>query len=192
MNPPEQPGSDGATDPDLLHDFIDFYKTTFQKTFGTAYRAAGGDIQVAHDATQEAYVAMLRLWRDNKKPEGDGDVCRYVVGIAVHKVADFYRSRDRHVPWEEEHDCGSHETRYAEVLDTMTVFQEVRDFLDRQPPRRRAVGALYFLEEFDYPEIAEALDMSCSTARTHVHRFRSGLQRLILRITPDDQGGERP
>jgi RNA polymerase sigma factor (sigma-70 family) len=186
----EQPSNDGATDPNLLHDFIDFYKTTFQKTFGTAYRAAGGDTQLAYDATQEAYVAMLQLCRDNKKPEGD--VCRYTVGIAVHKVIDFYRARDRYVLLEEKHDCGSHETRYAEVLDTMTVFQKVRDFLDRQPPRRRAVGALYFLEEFDYVEIAEALGMSRSTARTHVHRLRSGLQQLINRITLEDRGGERP
>lgn len=141
MTPVEQPSSDGAADPDLLHDFIDFYKTTVQKTFGTAYRAAGGDTDIALDATQEAYVVMLKLWRDGKKPEGN--VCRYVVGIAVHKVADFYRASDRHIPLEEKHDCGSHETCYAEVFDTMTVFQEVRDFLDRQPPRRRAVGALY-------------------------------------------------
>lgn len=133
------------------------------------------------------YVAMLQLWLDNKKPEGDA--CRYAVGIAVHKVADFYRSSDRYVPLEEEHDCGSHETRYAGVLDTMTVFREVRDYLNRQPPRRRAVGALYFLEDFKYAEIAETLGMSCSTARTHVHRLRSGLQRVIDRITLDDQGG---
>ena len=95
----EQPSSDGATDPNLLHDFIDFYGTTFQKTFGTAYRAAGGDTQLAYDATQEAYVAMLQFWRDNRRPEGD--VCRYIVGIAVHKVIDFYRARDRDVPLEE-------------------------------------------------------------------------------------------
>lgn len=87
----------GGADPDLLQDFTDFYKTTAQRTFGTAYRAAGGDKEVADDATQEAYVVMLKRWLDNKKPEGD--VGRYVVGIAVHKVADFYRSCDRRVPF---------------------------------------------------------------------------------------------
>jgi RNA polymerase sigma factor (sigma-70 family) len=174
-----------------LHDFIDFYKTTVQKTFGTAYRAAGGDRDVALDATQEAYVVMLKLWREDNKPKGDA--CRYVVGVAVHKVADFYRTNERHVPLEEKHDCGSHETRATDVFDTMAVvFQAVRDFLDCQPPRRRAVGALYFLEEFDYAEIAQALSMSCSTVRTHVQRLRRGLQPLIDRITLDDRGGERP
>lgn len=188
MTPVEQPGSDGVAGPDLLHDFIDFYKTTAHQTFGTAYRAAGGDSHVAHEATQDAYVVMLKHWLDNKKPEGD--VCRYVVVIAVRRVADFYRSRkrDRCVTLEEEHDWGSDEPGYADVLDAMTVLPIVRDVLNRQPSRRRAVGVLYFLEEFDYPEIAEALGMSCSTARTHVQRIRETLKPLI---DLDDQGGEQ-
>jgi RNA polymerase sigma factor (sigma-70 family) len=190
MTAVEQPGSDGTADPDLLHDFIDFYETTVHRTFGTAYRAAGGDSHVAEDATQEAYVVMLKRSRDNKKPEGD--FCRYVVGIAVRKVVDFYRSRDREVPLEEEHDWGSHEPGYDKALDTMTVLPVVLGLLDRQPLRRRAVGVLYFLEEFDYPEIAETLGMSCSTARTHVQRLREALQPLIDRITLDDRGGEWP
>jgi RNA polymerase sigma factor (sigma-70 family) len=170
MTPVEPRGSGEPAKPDLLPDFIDFYKTTVHQTFGRAYRAAGRDPYVAHEATQEAYLVMLKLWLDNKKPEGD--LRHYVVGIAVHKVADFYRSNDRYVTWEEEHDHGRHESGYAEVLGTMTILQVVRDFLDCQPPRRRAVGVLYFLEEFDYSEIAATLDMSCSTARTHVQRLR--------------------
>jgi RNA polymerase sigma factor (sigma-70 family) len=183
MTPVEPPGGDGAAE----RNFIDFYKKTVHQTFGRAYRAAGRDTYVAHEATQEAYLVMLKLWRNNRKPEGDP--YRYVVGIAVRKVADCYRSRDRYVTWEEEHDYGKHETGYAEVLDTMTVLQAVCEFLDRQPPRRRAVGVLFFLGEFDYSEIAEKLGMSCSTARTHVQRLRAGLQPLI---DLDDGGGERP
>lgn len=188
----EQPDDDGYADPDdLLHDFIDFYKTTVHQTFGTAYRAAGGDEHVAHDATQEAYAVMWNRWPDNSKLKGD--IYRYVVGIAVHKVADFYRSRtrDRCLTLEEEHDCGNDEPGYAEVLDTMTILPLIRNLLDRQPPRRRAVGVLFFLEEFDYPAIAETLGISCSTARTHVQRLRETLQPLIDRITRDDKGGEQ-
>lgn len=92
---------------------------------------------------------------------------------------------------DDEHDCSSDETGHAEVLDTMTVLPVVRGFLDRQPPKRRAVGVLYFLEEFDYPEIAEALGIDHSTVRTHVQRLREKLQPLIDRITLDDQGGEQ-
>jgi RNA polymerase sigma-70 factor (ECF subfamily) len=178
-----------TADPDLLLDFISFYKATVDRTFGRAYRAAGGDKDVAHDATQEAYVEMLKRWLAGNKPEGD--VCPYVVRIAVNKVADFYRSSCRCVPMEEEHDRNYHETGYVNVLDTMTVLHAVRDFMDCQPSRRRAVGVLYFLEEFDYSEIAEVLGMSRSTARTHVHRLRETLQPLIARISLDDQGGEQ-
>jgi RNA polymerase sigma-70 factor (ECF subfamily) len=189
MTPVEPPDSDRAADP-KLHDFIDFYKTTVHQTFGRAYRVAGGDYHVAHDATQEAYVVMLKLWLDDKKPKEDA--CRYVIMIAVRKVADFYRSRkrDRFVMLQEEHDYGNHELGYAEALNTMTVLPVVRDCLDRQPPQRRAVGVLYLLEEYDYAEIAETLGMSRSTVRTHVQRLRNTLQPLINR-TLGDQGGER-
>lgn len=184
MTPVDPSGHYGTADPDPRHDFTYFYNTTSKRTFGTAYRAAGGNEDVARDATQEAYLVMLKRWLDGKKPEGD--VHRYIVGIAVRKVADHYRSSNRLIALKEEHDCGGEETGYVEVLDTMTVLQAVRDFLDRQPSQRRAVGVLYFLEEFDYPEIAAVLGMSRSTARTHVQRLREVLQPLI-----DDQGGEQ-
>lgn len=191
MTPVEPPGSDGDADPDLLQDFTDFYKSTVYRTFRTAYQAAGGDKDVAHDATQEAYIVMLKRWRDNKKPEGDA--CRYVVGIAVRKVADFYRSRLRDccAPFDEEDDPGCHETGYASLLDTITVLPVVLAVLKRAPRQQREVGVLYFLEEFDYPEIAETLGIAGTTVRTHVHRLRKKLRPLIDRTTLDDQGGEQ-
>lgn len=181
----EPPTSDGAANPDPLRGFMAFYKATVHRTFGVAYRASGGDEHVARDATQDAYVVMLKRWRDNTWPEGDP--CRYVARVAVNKVADYYRSIHRWIPIEEEHDCGSDETRYAEVLDTMTLHRAVRDFLDGQPEQRRAVGVSYFLEERDYRKIADAFGMSCSTVRTHVQRLRAMLQPLIDQIPPDDE-----
>jgi len=186
----EQPGSE-APDPVLLQDFREFYRTTVQRTFRVAYRAAGGDKDVAHDATQEAYTVLLKCWLDNKKPEGD--ICRYAVGIAVHKVADFYRSkeRERRVTAEEEYDYPGDESGYAEVLDTMTILPIVLAVLNRAPRRQREVGVLYFLEAFDYAEIADVLHIKRSDVRTHVQRLRGKLRPLINRITLDDQGGEQ-
>ena len=177
--------------PDPMNDFIDFYKTTGERTFSRAYRAAGRDEHVARDATQEAYCLMWeKHWNDGKKPKDPGS---YVVGIAVRKVYDFYRSMKRNpcVPLEGEHDCGSDEPGYDEMLNSGEVLNAVRNLLDRQPARRRAVGVLYFLEEFDYAEIAEVLGISGSTVRTQVERLREKLQSLINRIIWDDQGGEQ-
>ena len=39
--------------------FETFYRTTVQRTFDIARRAAAGDKHLAHDATQDAYVEML-------------------------------------------------------------------------------------------------------------------------------------
>lgn len=81
--------------------FDAFYKSTVDRTFRAAYRAAGGDREVAHDATQEAYLAMLRILVDRGPVR---DPAQYVVGIAVKKVVDAYRASARHDGWIDDYD----------------------------------------------------------------------------------------
>jgi DNA-directed RNA polymerase specialized sigma24 family protein len=50
---------------------------------------------------------------------------------------------------------------------------------------------LFFLEGWEYTEIAATLDISESTVRTQVQRLRELLKPLIHRINDLDQGGER-
>jgi RNA polymerase sigma factor (sigma-70 family) len=126
---------------------------------------------------------MARSIRDNS---------RYVVGIAVRKVADHYRLRLRFVQPPEEDNYASDDARFDELLDELSVMRAVRDLIRNQPPRRREVAVLYFLEERTYAEVAGILAITESTVRTHVERLRTLLKPLIDRATELGEGGVRP
>jgi RNA polymerase sigma factor (sigma-70 family) len=169
--------------------FEDFYVETVERTLATAQHLAG-DRDIARDATQEAYVAMLERWNE-RKSRSPHDNQRYVVGITANKVADWYRRSGRFVPIGDSDDRPVKDDCYQQALDRMTVFKTVRSLLESQPVRRRMIGTLYFLEEFEYAEIAQALGITPSTVRTQVERLRARLKPLVSRVAILEEGGEQ-
>lgn len=173
---------------DLSGRFDVFYKSSVDRTFRAAYRAAGGDWEVAHDATQEAYLAMLRILVERGPVRDTG---QYVMGIAVKKVVDAYRASARYDRWNDDYDLPIEDVGFVQVTDDALVTRLVVEFLNRQAPQQRAVGVLYFLEELTCQEISVALGMSPSTARTHVQRLRQKLVPLVKQVAAYSEGGER-
>jgi RNA polymerase sigma factor (sigma-70 family) len=168
--------------------FAAFYTTTAERTYLTVRRMAAGDPHLAHDATQDAYVVLLQRW--SKRQHLPVDVNRrYVVGIAAHKVIDRYRYQRRDAKLDDECDQPLEDNGFTELINELSVLRAVRELIDRQPARRRAVATLYFLEEASYTEIATALRITESTVRTHVERMRALLKPLIDQITELDEGG---
>jgi RNA polymerase sigma factor (sigma-70 family) len=141
---------------------------------------------VAHDATQEAYVAMWRCW-ERWTDRSIRDAGSYVVGIALHKVADAFRRR-ADLPLPDDFKPSNHEPGYDRILN-QSLRLSLAELIERQPPRRRAVAMLYFVEGCTYPEIADALQIAKSTVRTHVERMRELMQPLVDIDGP--RGGER-
>jgi RNA polymerase sigma-70 factor, ECF subfamily len=169
--------------------FEEFYRTTVQRTFDIARRAAAGDKHLAHDATQDAYVEMLQRWQE-RRGRCLQDNRRYVVGIAVHKVVDWYRQRGRLTELRDDHDHGQEDAGFAEVIGELSVLPLVRDLISRQPPARRAVAVLVFFENQGYDEVARILEVDTSTVRTQVHRLRQLLKPLVNAAMDSEQAGE--
>jgi RNA polymerase sigma factor (sigma-70 family) len=169
--------------------FEDFYLETVERTLATARRLADNH-DVARDATQDAYVVMLERWAQ-RQHESCLHNHRYVIGIVANKIADWYRRAGRFVPLTDNDDQPEKADHYAEALDRLTVFKEVRWLLESQPARRRMIGILYFLDELEYAEIARALDIASSTVRTQVERLRGELKPLVSRLATVEEGGAR-
>jgi RNA polymerase sigma-70 factor (ECF subfamily) len=167
-------------------DYDDFYRATAARTFTVAKSAAGGDEHIAHDAVQEAYVSMWRCW-ERWKGRSIRDAGKYVIGIVMHKVMDAFRRR-HDMPWPDDLDPGDHEPGYDEV-HSRSLRRALVELIERQPPKRRAVAQMYFLESFTYGEIAKTLDITQSTARTHVERMRTLIKPLVD-IDGNTRGGE--
>lgn len=168
--------------------FEAFYTATVERTYLAVRRMTAGDPHLARDATQDAYVVVLQRWSERRHLSLDVNR-RYVVGIAAHKVIDRYRDQHRETDLGDECDQPLEDNGFTELIDELSVLRAVRELIDRQPARRRAVATLYFLEEASYTEIATALRITESTVRTHVERMRALLKPLINRITELDEGG---
>jgi RNA polymerase sigma factor (sigma-70 family) len=182
----------GADRPmDAPTDFAEFYSATVTWVLGLARRTAAGDHDLAWDATQEAYARMLERWPDRRR-RCLADNRRYTSAIAVNLVVDAYRRHGRSDELDDAHDRGLEDSGFAAVLDELALLGAVRDFLHRQPARRRAVGVLYLIEGLQTAEVAGALGMTESTVRTHVERLRVLLKPYVDRIMNDEQGGGRP
>ncbi len=168
--------------------FAAFYTTTVERTFLAARRIAAGDRQLAFDAVQDAYVVLLQQWPDRCRQPATTNH-RYVVRIAAHKVIDRYRLQNRQTPLDDDYDHPAGYEPVVDLINELSLLRAVRALIGCQPPRRRAVATLFFLEEAGYDEIAAALGITESTVRTHVERMRNLLKPLIDRINQLDEGG---
>jgi RNA polymerase sigma factor (sigma-70 family) len=168
--------------------FEAFYTATAERTYLTVRRMTAGDPHLAHDAIQDAYIVVLQRWSQRQHLPLDINR-RYVVGIAAHKVIDRYRYQRRDAKLDDECDQPLEDNGFTELIDELSLLRAVRELIDRQPARRRAVATLYFLEEARYTEIARDLRITESTVRTHVERMRALLKPLIDQITEIDEGG---
>lgn len=170
--------------------FAAFYHATAKRIYWLAYRMTGSDRELASDVTQEAYLAMWLEWPQRQCLSHDVNRW-YVRGILVKKVADWYRKRKMFVELDEEMDVYSIEEDLVDRLDERAVWDAVLELLKVQPPRRRVVATLHFIEKMEYAEIAQALGITESTVRTQVERFLGQLKPLRRRFTDTNRGGER-
>jgi len=146
-------------------EFTTFYRNTVERTFRLACRMAHGDRDVARDATLSAYERILRDWHSHEN-RARGDNARRAAGLAVRAVADSTLDELEEPP-DEAPNAGH------------PPLEVVRHVFDRQPAERRAVAVLFFLEEYDYAEIADVLGIPESTIRADVERIRVLLTPLV-------------
>jgi RNA polymerase sigma-70 factor (ECF subfamily) len=61
----------------------------------------------------------------------------------------------------------------------------VQSALERLPEEFRSVAVLYFMNDFDYQQIADVLEVPIGTVRSRLHRARKLLQRALWQIALD-------
>ena len=166
-----------AKSPGQEPDFEAFYCGARRIVMDTARRMSGSQ-HIAEDATSAAFVEICRKW-DIRRSESFAVNLSYARGIAVRKVADHFRHWRRSRPY-----AGYIElpAQVDEEREPQPEYYTVLQQIDRQPYRRRAVIVLHFLEGLEYGEIADILDMSVSTVRTHIQRARTDLLPYAQRL----------
>lgn len=146
--------------------FTDFYEHEYRSVVGLAY-ALTGSRSAAEELAQDGFIAAYRRWADiggYERPEA------WVRRVVVNSSRSWGRRKG------------------AEVR-ALTRLRGRREPLDELPqpdhefwsavralPRRQAQAvALHYLEDRPVEEIAEILECSPGTVKTHLHRARNAL-----------------
>lgn len=133
----------------------------------------------AEDVTSEVFAEAMRCW--TTFDPGRGSVGGWLVGIARHAVADWWRRSGRESPIADV-DVGAaiaDDDPESAVLRRAGA-DEVRRHLGRLTAKEREAVALRFGTELSSEEIGAALGISATAARMLVYRAVGKLREVML------------
>lgn len=132
----------------------------------------------AEDVTSEVFAEAMRSW--SRFDPARGAVGGWLVGIARHTLADWWRRRGREFP---DPDVGTAD-QAADDDPEGTVLRrsgadEVRRHLGRLTAKEREAVALRFGTELSSEEIGAAMGISATAARMLVYRAVGKLREVM-------------
>lgn len=99
--------------------------------------------------------------------------------IIVHASSDFYRYKKNNVI---SLDSIPQVIFDDQIIDRL-AYEELLEIIQRLPPVLRSVFNLYCIEGYKHQEIAEILDISEGTSKSHLHRAKARLQIMIAEFS---------
>jgi RNA polymerase sigma-70 factor (ECF subfamily) len=150
--------------------FDDFYRSEHRQVLGLAFVLTGNQ-WVAEDTAQDAFTAAFRNWRSIVAYDSPG---AWVRRVTCNRAASVLRRR----------------VREAKALMRLAGRTQTSIELDEGdeafwhavrllPPRQAQAVALYYLEDYSVREIAEVLDCSEGSVKTHLSRAREAVARQL-------------
>ena len=169
-----------------ISSFEDVYKK-FYKRVKYSFLSRGFSAPEAEDLTQETFLKAFKHWDDYREDAGPGSWLD-VVGRSVmanHLRARSTRKRDGNETSLEEKieiDGGPPRDQSAKSPEQETIDGEALGMLEKEigalPPRTRCVVLLYF-KRYKYREIADMLNISIETVKSHMKIARQKLEEKL-------------
>lgn len=132
----------------------------------------------AEDVTSEVFTEAMRSW--SSFDPARGSVGGWLVGIARHAVADWWRRTGREHPYPDvDPQRETHDSDPEGTALRRDGADEVRRHLGRLTPREREAVALRFGTDLTSEEIGGALGISAAAARMLVYRAVSKLREVM-------------
>jgi RNA polymerase sigma-70 factor (ECF subfamily) len=150
--------------------FEDFYRQEHRHVLGLAFVLTGNQ-WVAEDTAQDAFTAAFRRWRSIVTYDSPS---AWIRRVTCNRAASVLRRRVREAKALMR--LVGRTQSYIELDDGDDAFwQAVRQL----PPRQAQVVALYYMEDYSVRQIAEVLDCSEGTVKTHLSRARDAVARQL-------------
>jgi RNA polymerase sigma-70 factor (ECF subfamily) len=163
----------------------DLVKVHSRRVYSICYRFTGSD-QEAQDLTQEVFLRVFRSLKSFRAGEGSFGV--WLARLSRNLLIDHYRrtkldratdSIEEQLPMLEE------KTAMISRADGMLAGREASELLQgalqKLSPELRETVILRDLEELEYREIAQVLNVPEGTVKSRLNRGRAELARILRR-----------
>ena len=132
-----------------------------------------------HKAEELAQEVFLQMHRKLDSIESDAHLGFWLRKVATNRAIDLLRQQRvvEAVPLEDDG------TLIAEATDEDLLLQRrLRELVAQLPPAARAVMVLRYQEDLDPTEIAQTLEMSIHTVKSHLKRSLATLRAQVLGV----------
>jgi RNA polymerase sigma-70 factor (sigma-E family) len=131
-----------------------------------------GDWQAGEDLVQASLVKLYRAW---PRLRVDGDPDAYLRRIMTNTRRSWWRAR-----WRRETPTGDlPETVVADFAEGQALGATLRRALQALPERQRAALVLRYYADLPEAEVADLLDCSRGTVKTHTYRGLRALREIL-------------
>lgn len=134
--------------------------------------ALTGDRQLAEDVLSDALLAVMPRWRRIERMERPAAYVRQAV-VNTYLSERRKASRRRTDPTS---DADVFERGTPDMSEAVAGRDEAERLLARLTPQQRTAMVLRYLLDQDDPQIAEALNCSAATVRSHLSQARAALR----------------
>jgi RNA polymerase sigma-70 factor (ECF subfamily) len=158
------------------------FRQWMEEYYPFLFRAAwslSGSRQDAEELVQDTFEIAWRSFHQLRDPQ----LARpWLYKILRHEALRHIRARKDTIPWDDEHanlpgaDGGAMELR----LDLIRALQQLS-------PIHREILVLYCLEDLDYAQMAEALEIAPGTVMSRLSRARTEVRKFLQH--PSDERG---
>jgi RNA polymerase sigma-70 factor (ECF subfamily) len=163
----------------------DLVKLHTRRVYGICYRFTGSDHE-AQDLTQEVFIRVFRSLKSFRAGEGSFTV--WLGKLSRNLLIDHYRrtksdratdSIEEQLPMLEERSSTS--SRADSLLAGREASEALQTALQKLSPELRETVILRDLEELEYREIAQVLNVPEGTVKSRLNRGRAELARVLRR-----------
>ena len=144
-----------------------------------AYRMCGN----AYDADEAAQEAFVAAWRALPNFRGDAKFSTWLYRLTTNAAIDVMRREKRHqtVGDGEMIDLADDADSPQETVERTEQQEAVQEALATLSEEYREVLLLRYMEELDYAEIAEVLQLPSGTVKSRINRAKAALKTALLK-----------
>jgi RNA polymerase sigma-70 factor, ECF subfamily len=135
-----------------------------------------GNYQDAKDIAQDTFIKAFQKYHQFRN---ESKISTWLYRIAVNTALDFRKKSKSRKMCYQDFENNQRESYFPDKVDEIDSGREIRNIIARLSPNQRSVIILKYFHEKSTAEIAEILDCSEGSVRTHLFRalkkFKSDL-----------------